>query len=54
MTLENLLTIHRLVRHEASAASIRKQGDSITEATLDECIRQAEALLGRVASLVMN
>jgi len=140
MTLENLLAIHRLVRHEASAASIRKllaaaernltdaragnvslenrfdaaykailqcatvalwtrgyrtptsepghhmtaiqslpkslgvdaatvivldalrkqrnladyEGDSITEATLDECIRQAEALLGRVASLVMD
>lgn len=47
MSLENLLAIQRLVRHEAGRAAILKRLVA-AERNLKECITQAEALLNRV------
>lgn len=46
MSLENLLAIQRLVRHEAGGAAILKLLVAV-ERNLKECIAQAEALLHR-------
>jgi hypothetical protein len=59
MTLENLLAIRRLVRHEAGRDAILKllsaarrnladagyTGEGVSDALLAECLAQAEALL---------
>ena len=63
MSLENLLAIKRLVKHEAMPGSILKllaaadrnlndySGDTVSDATLTECIVQAESLIRRVREM---
>jgi len=63
MSLENLLAIKRLVKHEAAPGSILKllaaadgnrndySGDTVSDATLTECIVQAESLIRRVREM---
>jgi hypothetical protein len=46
MSLENLLAIQRLVRHEAGRAAVLKLlATAVNDALLTECLAQAEALL---------
>ena len=63
MSLENLLAIKRLVKHEAMPGSILKllaaadrnlnddSGDTVSDATLTEYIVQAEFLIRRVREM---
>lgn len=61
MSLETLLAIKRLARHEASAEAALKllaaaqrnladySGDTVSDAALGECVRQAKALRGNLS-----